>query len=72
MAPETQDSFPQDMQSWIDSMEFTLLRRGDIVEGSVMRVDPDGIFVDVGQKIEGYVPSNEMRSMSQEEFQSLM
>tara|TARA_A100001037_G_scaffold94647_1_gene86130 strand:+ start:543 stop:1838 length:1296 start_codon:yes stop_codon:yes gene_type:complete len=71
MAPETQDSFPQDMQSWIDSMEFTLLRRGDIVEGSVMRVDPDGIFVDVGQKIEGYVPSNEMRSMSQEEFQSL-
>ena len=71
MAPETQDSFPQDMQSWIDSMEFTLLRRGDIVEGSVMRVDPDGIFVDVGQKIEGYVPSNEMRSMSQEEFKSL-
>ena len=53
MAPETQDSFPQDMQSWIDSMEFTLLKRGDIVEGSVMRVDPDGIFVDVGQKIEG-------------------
>ena len=70
MAPETQDSFPQDMQSWIDSMEFTLLRRGDIVEGSVMRVDPDGIFVDVGQKIEGYVHSNEMRSLSQEEFQS--
>ncbi|MFL2804110.1 MAG: 30S ribosomal protein S1 [Dehalococcoidia bacterium] len=71
MAPETQDDFPQDMQSWIDSMEFTQLRRGDIVEGSVMRVDPDGIFVDVGQKIEGYVPANEMRSMPQDEFQAL-
>ena len=71
MAPESQDDFPQDMQSWIDSMEFTQLRRGDIVEGSVMRVDPDGIFVDVGQKIEGYVPSNEMRSMPQDEFKAL-
>ena len=34
-----------------------------------MRVDPDGIFL-IDKKL-GICPSNEMRSMSQEEFQSL-
>lgn len=39
------------------------LRRGEIVEGQVMRVDSDGILVSVGHKSEGIVPSREMRSV---------
>lgn len=39
------------------------LRRGDIVEGQVMRVDPDGILVSVGYKSEGVVPASELRSL---------
>ncbi|MBI4198860.1 MAG: S1 RNA-binding domain-containing protein [Chloroflexi bacterium] len=42
------------------------LRRGDLVEGEVMRVDPDGVLVNIGQKAEGVIPQREMRSLSQE------
>jgi small subunit ribosomal protein S1 len=39
------------------------LRRGEIVEGVVMRVDADGLLVSVGGKSEGVVPLREMRSV---------
>jgi small subunit ribosomal protein S1 len=40
------------------------LRRGDVVEGQVMRVDSDGILVSVGHKSEGVVPQREMRTVT--------
>jgi small subunit ribosomal protein S1 len=36
------------------------LRRGDVVEGTVVRVDRDEIMVDVGYKSEGVIPSQEV------------
>ena len=39
------------------------LRRGELVEGQVMRADPDGLLVSVGHKIEGVVPAREMRTV---------
>ena len=39
------------------------LRRGELVEGQVMRADPDGLLVSVGHKIEGIVPAREMRTV---------
>ena len=36
-------------------------RSGDLVEGEVVRLDDEGIVVSVGQKMEGMVPSQEMR-----------
>lgn len=42
------------------------LRRGDIVEGQVVRVDKDGLLISVGQKTEGIVPVREMRSLGEE------
>ncbi|MDP6403176.1 MAG: S1 RNA-binding domain-containing protein, partial [SAR202 cluster bacterium] len=47
------------------------LRRGDIVEGLVMRADPDGIFVNIGHKAEGVVPPGEMRTLSPEDMENL-
>ncbi|PKB63451.1 MAG: hypothetical protein BZY80_07200 [SAR202 cluster bacterium Io17-Chloro-G2] len=41
---------------------------GEAMEGEVVRVDQDGIIVSVGLKMEGVVPSEEMRSMSGEEL----
>ena len=40
------------------------LRRGEVVEGQVMRVDSDGILVSVGHKSEGVVPAGEMRTLT--------
>jgi small subunit ribosomal protein S1 len=38
---------------------FRRLRRGETVEGTVVRVDPDEILVDIGLKSEGVIPARE-------------
>ncbi len=40
------------------------LRRGDVVEGQIMRMDSDGILVSIGHKSEGVVPQREARSIT--------
>ncbi len=71
MPPETQDNSPQDMQQLLEEMDFKILRRGEVVEGSVMRVDSDGVFLDIGHKEEGFVPLGEMKTISKEEMVKL-
>ena len=71
MAPETQDNSPQDMQQLLEEMDFKILRRGEVVEGSIMRVDSDGIFLDIGHKEEGFVPMGEMKTINREELAKL-
>ena len=68
MPPETQDNSPQDMQQLLEEMDFKILRRGEVVEGSIMRVDSDGIFLDIGHKEEGFVPMGEMKTINKEEL----
>ena len=47
------------------------LQRGEVVDGVVMRVDQDGILVNVGGKSEGMIPSREARSLSPEAIAAL-
>ena len=47
------------------------LQRGDIVEGEVMRVDQDGILVNIGLKNEGVIPPREMRATPADRLQEL-
>ena len=70
MSFTTQDAGPsQDMGALLDSMEEAKpLRRGDLVEGVVMSVDANGIFVNVGHKVEGVVPAGEMRTLKPEDL----
>ena len=52
------------MGELLDSLDqMKPLRRGDIVDGVVMRVDSGGILVNVGHKAEGLVPPTEMKSL---------
>ena len=59
-----------DMGELLKAMESSLkpLRRGDIVEGQVMRADNEGILVHIGHKAEGVVPPREMRTIAPEEL----
>ena len=69
-----EDSSIQDMGELLDSVEdMKPLRRGDVVEGIVMRADPgaEGLLLNVGHKAEGHVPSNEMKSMSEDDLAQL-
>lgn len=71
MSPESQDTFPTTMQEILEQIEFKVLRRGEIIEGAVMKADPDGIYLNIGHKEEGFIPSNEMKSISSTEFQEI-
>ncbi len=62
----------EDMEALLKDADLVrVVRRGEIVQGIIMRVDPDGILVSIGNKSEGMVPSREMRSVSEEELTSL-
>ncbi len=62
-APEREEF---DMGALLESAgmpEPRTLRRGEVVDGSVMSVDREGVLVDIGFKSEGIVLTNEMHSM---------
>ncbi|MEX2136954.1 MAG: 30S ribosomal protein S1 [Chloroflexota bacterium] len=62
-APES-DSEPMTMAELLDdpSNEVKSLKHGDVVEGTVVRIDPDEILVDFGGKSEGVVSNRELMS----------
>jgi small subunit ribosomal protein S1 len=61
--PEIDDS-TFTMQNWLDSAApVKSLRRGEVVEGTVMAIQRDGVLVDMNAKSEGLIPANEMHSL---------
>lgn len=62
-APTASDSKPStpafDSQSDFESM-FKELAEGDVVTGTVVHIDKDGVLVDVGAKSEGIIRPNEL------------
>lgn len=62
----------EEMQQLLEKANgYRVIRRGEIVEGIVMRVDKDGILVNVGLKSEGIIPGREMRTLSPESLERL-
>jgi small subunit ribosomal protein S1 len=57
----TQEASELGMAGLLDSAGrgYTSLRRGDVVDGVVVRVDRDEVLVDIGVKSEAIVPANE-------------
>ena len=74
--PEITPSNTAINNSTIDTMESLIeefspkeiLERGEIVEGTVINIQDNGIVIDLGQKSEGFVPKNEMRSLTNPEL----
>jgi len=60
--PEATES-PEGMQDLLEAHGhgYRSLKRGDIVEGVVVRIDKDEVLVDIGSKSEGVIPAHEMR-----------
>jgi small subunit ribosomal protein S1 len=63
-APKDIGNVPDDLSAddFAAAIERTVFefKEGDIVAGSVVRVDPDEVLVDIGYKSEGVIPSNEL------------
>ncbi|MBI4310238.1 MAG: S1 RNA-binding domain-containing protein [Chloroflexi bacterium] len=49
-----------------DSEPLKSVKRGDIVSGEVMRIDDEGVLVNIGHKSDGIIPPREMRSLTPE------
>jgi small subunit ribosomal protein S1 len=62
--PEAADLEPLTMAELLElpSNEVKSLKHGDVVEGTVVRIDPDEILVDFGGKSEGVVSNRELMS----------
>lgn len=54
------------------SSEYKSLRRNEVLDGTIMALDRDGLIVDVGSKSEGVVPASEMSSVNAEEREALV
>ena len=69
----TNTSVPiENMEALLREAELVkVIRRGELVQGVIMRVDQEGILVSIGNKSEGIVSSREMRSLTDEELSSL-
>lgn len=60
---QEKESFAQLWQLAGEMRDYRRPRRGEVLEGVVVRIDHDGVWVDVGTKAEGVIPSAEMRSL---------
>ena len=47
------------------------LRRGDVLEVEIVKIDPEGFLVDSGHKSDALVPLRETRSMSNDEVSEI-
>jgi small subunit ribosomal protein S1 len=52
--------------------EYKTLRRNEVLDGTIMALDRDGLIVDVGSKSEGVVPAGEMSTVNAEEREGLI
>ena len=62
---ETDDSM-MDMAALLEQEETTQyhsLRRGEVVEGTIIAINRDGVVVDISSKSEGVIPAGEMHSL---------
>jgi small subunit ribosomal protein S1 len=59
---------PLSMEQLLQAEEATVreVRRGQVVDGTVVRIDPDEVLVDIGLKSEGVIPGREQSSIEEE------
>jgi len=62
----------EDMEALLRESDLVRsVRRGEVVQGVVMRMDQEGMLVSIGNKSEGLVPAREMRSLTPEELSDM-
>ena len=60
------------MENWLDGVgEVVEVRRGDVVDGTIVSVAPTEILIDVGCKCDGLVSGRELERMTTDELDQL-
>ncbi len=69
---EVSASRPEEtMSALVENLDMNRLHAGDVVEGTIVSVQPDAILVDVGVKTEGIISHREIERMSKEDLEAL-
>jgi small subunit ribosomal protein S1 len=55
----------------LDDYDYQLPKRGQIVQGKILRVEDDAVFMDVGAKRDAIVPHTDLDRLTEEMIQSL-
>ena len=55
----------------LDQYDYTLPQRGQILQGEILRVEDDAIFMDVGAKRDAIVPHTDLERLEEDLVQSL-
>ena len=58
-ASETRDLTPEELKEAIEA-SLKLFNEGDILKGTVVRIDRDEVLLDIGYKSEGVIPTKEL------------
>jgi small subunit ribosomal protein S1 len=71
--PGTEDAGRAMMEQLLSdpSHEYRSPQFGDVIDGTLMRVDRDELLVDIGSKSEGVIPAREFSTLNEEERQAL-
>jgi small subunit ribosomal protein S1 len=72
-SPGTEDAGRAMMEQLLSdpSHEYRSPQFGDVIDGTLMRVDRDELLVDIGSKSEGVIPAREFSTLSDDERQAL-
>jgi len=59
-APVTDEVSEEDQEVMMQDLEQSQLKKGEVLEVTVVSIDKEGVYVDVGQKEEGFIPLREL------------
>ena len=68
---KSDDSAPHRFYRLLEDFSPEQPRRGQLMEGSILQIEGDAIFVDVGAKRDAVVPRNEVEKIGTEKFKTL-
>ncbi len=68
---KSNDSAPHRFTRLLEDFSPEQPRRGQLIEGSILQIEGDAIFLDVGAKRDAVVPRNEIEKIGPEQFNNL-
>ncbi|MDZ4837802.1 MAG: 30S ribosomal protein S1 [Candidatus Melainabacteria bacterium] len=72
MSDTTQNPLREEFEKLLEETLQFRYEQGDIVTGDIVRIERDGVLVDVGAKSEGFVPVKEVSNMPMEHIDDVV
>lgn len=68
---EHEDLTPMSFADMLDNYEYAVPQQGEFLEGTIIRIDEDAIFVNVGAKRDAIIPHTDLEQLEEEQIAGL-